>query len=191
MTDLDQLTQSLAGNLRRLRAERGLTLEALAARAGISRSMLIQIEQARTNPSVGTVVKVGDALGVSVTTLLDTQPRPTVRLFTAEQTVRLWHTEAGSHSTLLAGTEAPGPLELWRWRLMPGEGHEADAHPHGTTELIHVVEGELTLRVDEEDQPVPAGASAAFESHVPHGYHNRGAEPVELIMAVVVPPALG
>ncbi|MDT0265889.1 XRE family transcriptional regulator [Streptomyces sp. DSM 44915] len=189
MTDLDQLTQSLAGNLRRLRAERGLTLDALASRAGVSRSMVIQIEQARTNPSVGTVVKIGDALGVSVTTLLDSEPRPTVRLFRAEETVRLWHTEAGSHSTLLAGTEAPGPLELWRWRLMPGEGHEADGHPHGTTELIHVVAGELTLRLGEEEHRVPLGASAAFESHLSHGYRNEGDEPVELLMAVLVPPA--
>ncbi|WP_062216298.1 helix-turn-helix domain-containing protein [Streptomyces sp. NBRC 109706] len=189
MTDLDQLTQSLASNLRRLRAERGLTLEALAARAGVSRSMVIQIEQARTNPSVGTVVKIGDALGVSVTTLLETEHPPAVRMFTAEQAVRLWHTEAGSHSTLLVGTEAPGPLEMWRWRLMPGEGHDADAHPRGTTELIHVVEGELTLRVDDADHRVPLGASAAFESHVPHGYRNEGRIPAELIMAVVVPPA--
>ncbi|GAA3886082.1 helix-turn-helix domain-containing protein [Streptomyces sedi] len=187
MTDLDQLTQSLAENLRRLRAERGLTLEALAARAGISRSMLIQIEQARTNPSVGTVVKVGDALGVSVTTLLDARARPSVRLFPPDRAVRLWHTEAGSHSTLLAGTEAPGPLELWHYRLEPGEGHVADAHPAGTTELIHVTAGELTLDLDGEECPVPAGTSAVFASHVPHGYHNRGAAPVELMMAVTVP----
>lgn len=71
MADLDLLTQSLARNVKRWRGERGFTLEALAARAGVSRGMLIQIEQARTNPSLGTVVKIGDALGVSITTLLD------------------------------------------------------------------------------------------------------------------------
>ncbi|MGK5530527.1 helix-turn-helix domain-containing protein [Streptomyces sp. URMC 129] len=189
MTDLDQLTQSLARNLRRLRTERGLTLDALAARAGISRGMLIQIEQARTNPSVGTVVKVGDALGVSITTLLDFEQTPVVRLVPAGQAVRLWSTEAGSHGTLLAGTEAPGPLELWRWRLMPGEGHASDPHPPGTSELVHVTAGVLTLAVDGTDHPVPAGTSASFESHVPHGYRNDGTEPVEMTMAVSVPAA--
>ncbi|WP_049578970.1 helix-turn-helix domain-containing protein [Streptomyces sp. SBT349] len=189
MTDLDQLTQSLARNLRRLRADRGLTLDALAARAGVSRGMLIQIEQARTNPSVGTVVKVGDALGVSVATLLEADRPPTVRVVPPAEAVRLWSTEAGSHSTLLAGTESPGPLELWRWRLMPGEGHESDPHPAGTTELVHVTEGVLTLRVDGADHPLPAGTSAVFGSHVPHGYRNEGREPAGLTMAVSVPAA--
>lgn len=188
VTDLDHLTQSLARNLKRWRTERGFTLDALAARAGVSRGMLIQIEQARTNPSVGTVVKVGDALGVSITTLLDFDREPQVRIVPPEQAVRLWSTEAGSHSTLLAGAEAPGPLELWHWRLMPGEGSASDPHPQGTTELVHVTAGVLTLTADGEDHRLPAGTSASFESHVPHAYRNDGAEPVEMTMAVAVPP---
>ncbi|MGP4115128.1 helix-turn-helix domain-containing protein [Streptomyces sp. 4N509B] len=187
MTDLDQLTQALAHNLKRLRTERGFTLEALATRAGVSRGMLIQIEQARTNPSVGTVVKIGDALGVSVQTLLKERDL-TVRLVHADQAVRLWSTEAGSHSILLAGTEAPGPLELWQWRLMPGEGSDSDAHPVGTTELIHVTDGVLTLVVGDNEHQVPAGTSATFPSHVAHSYRNNGSEPVEMTMAVSVPP---
>ncbi|OEV13283.1 DNA-binding XRE family transcriptional regulator [Streptomyces sp. Amel2xB2] len=187
MTDLDHLTQSLARNLKRHRQERGYTLDALAARAGVSRGMLIQIEQGRTNPSVGTVVKVGDALGVSITTLLDFDQEPKVRVVPPEQAVRLWSTEAGSHSTLLAGAEAPGPLELWSWRLMPGDGSSSDAHPAGTTELVHVREGRLTLSVDGADHEVPAGTSASFEANVAHGYRNDGGEPVEMTMAVSVP----
>ncbi|MDT0343870.1 helix-turn-helix domain-containing protein [Streptomyces litchfieldiae] len=189
MTDLVQLTQSLARNLRRLRTDRGLTLDGLAARAGISRGMLIQIEQARTNPSVGTVVKIGDALGVSITTLLDVEQAPTVRLVPAEQAVRMWSTDAGSHGVLLIGTEAPGPLELWNWRLMPGEEHVSHAHPPGTSELIHVTAGELTLSLDGIDHVVPAGTSASFASHVPHSYRNDGNEPAEITMTVSVPAA--
>ncbi|WP_431985186.1 helix-turn-helix domain-containing protein [Streptomyces qinglanensis] len=187
VTDLDHLTQALARNLKHLRAERGFTLDALAARAGVSRGMLIQIEQARTNPSVGTVVKIGDALGVSITSLLDFDQEPQVRLVPPEQAVRLWSTEAGSHSTLLAGTEAPGPLELWHWRLVPGDASSSDPHPLGTTELVHVTTGTLTLEVDGDAYPVPAGTSACFESHVPHGYRNDGPENVEMTMAVAVP----
>lgn len=187
MTDLEHLTQSLARNIKRLRTERGYTLDSLAARAGISRGMLIQLEQARTNPSVGTVVKVGDALGVSVTTLLDYEQGPTVRLVPPGQAVRLWSTEAGSHSTLLVGTESPGPLELWQWRLMPGEGRGSDPHPTGTTELLHVTRGTITLTVGETTHTVPAGASASFESNVPHAYRNDGTEPAEMTLAVSVP----
>lgn len=187
MTDFDQLTQALARNLRRLRGERGFTLDALAVRAGVSRGMVIQIEQGRTNPSVGTVVKIADALGVSMTTLLEYDRTPRVRLFPAEDAVRMWATPEGSRSTLLAGTEAPGPLELWTWQLMPGQGSDSDAHPAGTVELLHVTAGTLTLIVDGTDHRVTAGASAAFQAHVPHGYRNDGDGPAEMIQAVSVP----
>ncbi|MEO3977462.1 XRE family transcriptional regulator [Streptomyces sp. CAU 1734] len=187
--DLDQLTQSLARNVKRWRSERGFTLDALAARSGVSRGMIIQIEQARTNPSVGTTVKLADALGVSITTLLDHEQGATVRLIPPEQTVRMWSTPDGSVARLLIGTEQRGPLELWSWRLTPGGGSRSDAHPEGTVELIHVTAGELTLIVDDVPHPVPAGSSATFEAHVPHAYRNDGAETVELMMAVSVPPA--
>ncbi|GAA1427600.1 XRE family transcriptional regulator [Streptomyces thermospinosisporus] len=188
MTDLELLTQSLARNVKRWRTERGFTLDALAARAGVSRGMLIQIEQARTNPSIGTVVKIGDALGVSVPTLLDYERGPQVRVVPADQAVRLWHTEAGSWNRLLIGTEAPGPLEMWDWRLMPGESSDSDPHPGGTFELLHVTAGELTLTVDGEEHRVPAGASASFEANVPHAYGNQGDVPMEMVLTVSVPP---
>ncbi|MER5893033.1 XRE family transcriptional regulator [Streptomyces sp. NPDC001876] len=188
MSDLDQLTQSLARNLKRWRSERGFTLDALAARAGVSRGMIIQIEQARTNPSVGTTVKLADALGVSITTLLDYEQGSQVRLVPESQAVRMWSTEAGSWTTLLVGTEARGPIELWSWHLMPGEGSASDPHPEGTVELLHVTSGELTLIVDGAEHSVPAGTSATFEAHVPHSYRNDGTEPAELTMAVSIPP---
>ncbi|CAL2063804.1 hypothetical protein GPN2_13046 [Streptomyces murinus] len=49
VSDLELLTQSLARNVRHWRSVRGFTLDVLAARAGVSRGMLIQIEQARTS----------------------------------------------------------------------------------------------------------------------------------------------
>lgn len=150
--------------------------------------MIIQIEQARTNPSVGTTVKLADALGVSISTLLDYEQGPQVRLVPADQAVRMWSTEAGSHTTLLVGTEKRGPLELWRWRLMPGEASASDPHPSGTVELLHVTAGELTLLVDGERHDVPAGTSATFEANVPHSCRNDGSEVVEMIMAVSTPP---
>lgn len=188
MTDLDQLTQALARNLKRWRGDRGFTLDALAARAGVSRGMIIQIEQARTNPSVGTTVKLADALGISLTTLLDYDQGPQVRVVLPDQMVRMWSTEQGSHTRLLVGTEQRGPLEMWDWRLMPGESSASDPHPVGTVELLHVTAGELTLEVDGVPHSVPAGASAVFEAKTAHAYRNEGTEPVEMVMTVAIPP---
>ncbi|WP_256106414.1 XRE family transcriptional regulator [Streptomyces sp. ODS05-4] len=189
MPDLDQLTQSLARNLRRWRGERGFTLDALAARAGVSRGMIIGIEQARTNPSVGTTVKLADALGVSIAVLLDQEPGPRVRLVPAGETVRMWSTPGGSSGVLLVGTEASGvPMELMAWTLAPGEGSVSDPHPEGTTELLHVTAGVLTLVADGVEYPVPAGTSAVLVSDVPHAYRNDGDQTVLMTLASAIPP---
>ena len=112
MSDLDLLTQSLGRNVKRWRTERGFTLDALAARAGVSRGMLIQIEQARTNPSIGTVVKIGDALGVSITTLLDYEQGPQVRIVPR----RAGRTAVahGRRQLQPAARRAPRPPARWR-----------------------------------------------------------------------------
>ncbi|MEV6078918.1 cupin domain-containing protein [Streptomyces sp. NPDC052069] len=138
--------------------------------------------------SVGTTVKLADALGISITTLLDYEQGPQVRLVPGSQAVRTWSTPAGSSTALLVGTEARGPLELWGWRLMPGDGRASVPHPEGTVGLLHVTAGELTLVVDGEAHSVPAGTSATFEAHVPHAYRNDGTVPAELTMALSIPP---
>lgn len=81
-----------------------------------------------------------------------------------------------------------GPLELWFWRLMPGEGHDSDPHLPGTAELIRVDSGELTLLVEGTEYLVPAGTTASFEAGVPHGYHNTGSVTTEMTLAISVPP---
>ncbi|MFJ4777523.1 helix-turn-helix domain-containing protein [Streptomyces sp. NPDC088762] len=188
MSDLEQLTQALARNLKRWRGERGFTLDSLAARAGVSRGMIIQIEQARTNPSVGTTVKLADALGVSITTLLDHDRTPTVHVVQPGQGVRMWTTGAGSSASMLLGDDRRGPVEMWTYRLEPGDGTASDPHPAGTFEMLHVTAGELTLEVAGETYAVPAGGAVSFEANLPHAYRNEGDRPMEMTMAVSIPP---
>lgn len=72
----------LAAVLRRLREDRGLTLEALAFKSGVSISSLGRIELARTSAAWATVVQVADALGVSMGKLgaaVDAERRKTAR----------------------------------------------------------------------------------------------------------------
>ena len=190
MSDLEELTHALARNLKRWRGERGFTLDALAARAGVSRGMIIQIEQARTNPSVGTTVKLADALGVSITTLLDHDRTPRVHVVLPGQGVRMWSTGGGSGARMLLGDDRRGPLEMWTYHLEPGEGTDSDPHPAGTFEMLHVTSGELTLMVDGETYPVPAGGAVSFEADAPHTYRNEGSVPMEMTMAVSIPPVL-
>ena len=64
------LRDILAKNMRRLRAERGLSQEALADESGINRTYLSSVERSERNVSIDNIARIAKALGVEAWTLL-------------------------------------------------------------------------------------------------------------------------
>jgi transcriptional regulator with XRE-family HTH domain len=185
----EAVAAAVARNARRLRTARGWSLDQLAARSGVSKGMLVHLEQARTNPSLGTLCKVAETLGVSLAGLVELHEAPVVRVVEPDEVVRLWDSEAGSSGDLLVGSDERDHLELWRWSLAPGDDHPSDAHAPGTREMVHVVAGTLTLDVAGTSHTVPAGGAVLFHADREHVYRNAGRKPVSLVMVVLQPDA--
>ncbi len=182
----DTVTAAVSEAVRALRAERGWSLDALADRADVSRGVLIGIEQRRTNPSLGTLVRIAEALGVGVARLVEADPQPPVRVTEPDGGTELWR-DGGSAARLLTGSDRRHHLELWTWTLAPGGERRSEAHLAGTEELLHVQSGELLLDVAGVQHRVPAGGGAVFAADRPHAYRNGGDEPVRFTMTVVQP----
>ena len=180
---------ALARTLQALRSERGWSLDQLAGRSGVSKGVLVSLEQGRGNPNLGTLARIGDAFGVPLTRLVEVTGESGVRISGPGEARVLWRGPSGGTGTILAATDPPWAAELWRWTLQPGEGFGGDAHMPATRELASVEQGILTLTVGGENYEVTAGESARFPGGVPHAYRNDGTMPVTLTMIVVVPPA--
>ncbi|WP_416071874.1 helix-turn-helix domain-containing protein [Streptomyces sp. ID05-04B] len=71
----------------------GWSLETLAARSGVSKGMLVHIEQGRTNPSIGTLCRLTDALGTTLSRLVETSELPLARVVRAGEGACLWRSE--------------------------------------------------------------------------------------------------
>lgn len=189
MASPEDTAVALAHNLRRLRTERRLTLDELARRAGISRSMLIQVEQKRVNPTLATLVRLAQALDVGLAELVELGSSRRVRVIAPGDVAELWSSPGGGSGRLLVGSDQLDHVELWDWRLEPGDVHEAEAHLAGTAEIIHVLDGDLTLEVDGESHVAAAGESIVFAADADHSYGTRGPRPLRAIMIVITPPA--
>jgi transcriptional regulator with XRE-family HTH domain len=183
------ITGTLARTVQQLRAERAWSLDQLAARSGVSKGVLVALEQGRSNPNLATLARIGDAFGVPVTRLLDTPGEPQVRITGPDQARVLWRGAAGGTGTIIAATDAPWAAELWHWTLLPGESFGGDAHAPATREMAWVEAGTLTLTVAGGTHPVTAGHCVRFPGGLPHAYRNDGDEAVRMTMIVVVPPA--
>ncbi|WP_211230586.1 helix-turn-helix domain-containing protein [Inquilinus limosus] len=181
---------AVARHVAELRRARRLSLDGLARLSGVSKGMLVQIENARSNPSIATLCRVAAALGVSVAQLVDLGGENVVRLVGPEEAARLWAGPEGGAAVLLVGSDGPDMLELWQWELKPKERHVSDPHPAGTRELLHVTAGTLLLEVEGRPHEVPAGTSALLRSDRPHAYACKGARAVRFTMAVMEPHAV-
>jgi transcriptional regulator with XRE-family HTH domain len=186
--DADAVAAAIARNTKDLRTERGWSLDQLAGRSDISKGMLVQIEQARTNPSIATLCRLADAFGVTLAQLVELDDGTTVRVVDPSEVVRLWTGLPGSQGDLLAGTDRSEHVELWRWTLTAGDEHASVGHVPGTKELIAVLAGTLTLGVGDSDHVVATGGAVLFDADRPHRYRNLGPTALDLVLVVVQPP---
>lgn len=185
----DQLNGAIARRIGRLRKGKRQSFEQLSARSGVSKGMLVHIEQGRANPSIATLCRLAAGLGVSVADLIssaDDAARP-VQVVAPGQGRTLWMSPTGGSATLLAGSNGPDMFELWNWTLQPGDRYDARSHSAGTVELLHVHKGSLALEVDGAVQIVAAGASAIARTDRPHAYACSGRRAVLFSMAVWEP----
>src|ERR1700728_4854321 len=115
MTDPPDISGAVARALQALRTERGWSLDQLAVRSGVSKGVLVAVEQGRSNPSLGTLARISDAFGVPVTRLVEISDEPTVRISGIDSARVLWHGPAGGTGTIIAATDPPWAIELSRW----------------------------------------------------------------------------
>ena len=180
---------SVGEALRRLRSERGLSLEKLAKASGVSRAMLGQIELGQSTPTINVVWKISRALGVPFSALLSQQGASTTTLMPAAK-ARLLRSRDGSFtSRALFPADLPRHVEFYELHLAPLAEERAEAHPPGTTENLVVTAGTVEMTVGGEARMLATGDAILFEADVAHAYRNPGT--TEAVMYLVMTYARG
>lgn len=167
----------LGTRLREARQERGLSLRAVAGRAGVSASLLSQVENGKTQPSVSTLYSIVSNLDISIDELLGNKPRASAVTDGVVQrrgdTPRIQMQHGVVWERLAVGgfigvdplltTYAPGGSSSVNGSFMR----------HAGVEYGYLIEGELTLRLEFDTIPLHAGDSLCFDSTRPHLYVNE------------------
>jgi transcriptional regulator with XRE-family HTH domain len=186
------ISRTIGRRVRASRTELGWTLDQLAARSGVSRRMLINVEHGVTNPSIATLLRLSDALGIGLPALVDTgdDGADPVVVHRDGDVAPMWTSAAGGSAVMVAGTAPPDVSELWDWRLGPGDDYRSEAHRVGTRELLHVLSGAVVLVVADAEHRLKAGDSASFDGSVAHSYRNGSASKPARFSLAVYEPAL-
>jgi transcriptional regulator with XRE-family HTH domain len=182
-TQRASVLQHVSQNVRRLRHAADMSQSALAEKSGVSRRMLVAIEAGEKNVSLTTLDRVAEALDVAFSDLIQA---PEAHDPSRINELAWTGTIPGSKAVLLAKATATREVELWEWRLEPGEHYPSEPDADGYSEQIYVFEGCLTLMLGNEPQKIAAGEFFMFASNQPHSYRNEGDVAARFVRNVVI-----
>jgi transcriptional regulator with XRE-family HTH domain len=168
------LTPVVGGNLRRLRLQRGLSLERLAKASGVSRTMLGQVELGQSAPTINVLWKIARALEVPFSALITSRSGGGTVVMPSERAKKLTSHDGHFSSRALFPFDAPRKVEFYELRLAPLASEHADAHPPGTQENLVVSHGTIEMTIGAQRHLLATGDAIMFEADVPHVYRNPG-----------------
>lgn len=170
-TSIPDVLAEVGPRLRRLRVRRGVTLTALAAQTGISKSTLSRLETGQRKPSLELLLPLAAAHHLPLDELVGA-PRvgdPRVRLAPRTRNGRL----------VYPLTQQSSGMAVWKVVIPPER--ERRLRTHAGHEWLYVLSGEMRLILGEHDLTLRAGEVAEFDTRLPHWFGPAGDEPVEIL----------
>ena len=187
----DELGAVIGSNLKRLRTKRGLSLEALAKLAGVSRAMIGQIEGGRSMPTIGLLWKIARALEVPFSALMGSGSGGGMTVMRADRAKVLTSKDGSFASRALFPYDSERRVEFYELTMQPGVLEQAEPHAPGTTENLTVAEGEVEIVAGSERSLLGAGDSVFFQADVPHSYRNVGSGQAVMFLVMTYTTMIG
>lgn len=172
--------------IQRLRNERKLTLEDLSRLAGVSKSMLSEIERNRANPTIAVVWRLTTALGISLDELFstDSQAEP-IKILNAEECPTLGSPDKGYQLKVWGPIDLAGHFEWYELQLSPQGALISDAHDPGTMEHITVLRGSIEIETEKQSRVLQKGQTARYPADQAHTLRNKSKEIAKALLVVV------
>lgn len=177
----------VGATLQKMRLARGLTLEDLSRAAGVSKSMLSQIEREKANPTIAVAWRLANALGVSIGELLASETRQpdSIRVLEAHELPTLPGDHAGYVLRILGPMELAGEFEWYELTLSPNGVLASNPHDPGASEHLTLLQGAMELEVDGEKKRLKTGATARYRADRNHTIRNAGKTEAKALLVVI------
>jgi len=185
---IKQVVPHLGRILKAYREKTGRNQSDVASKAGISVSMLSQIERGMVAPSIETLMMVCSVLDLDASHLFRMVAANEHPVRILRQGERLRNQVGGVHyEQLMTSTQGSWQAEMFLLEVSPGCNTTFSGGGHEGVEMGYVLDGEAVLTVDAGDYPVCKGDSIHFSSHLPHQLRNSGKKVFRAIWSISPP----
>ncbi len=179
---------TLGARIKALRAEGRVSQRELAEKADLTPSMVSQIESGRLTPSLNTLRRLADVLGVTIGSLLDGQPAGSIVVSRRpDQPVVSFDGSTEQWAVLGAGL-FQGKVRAVVSTLAPrARGVDTDKViiKPGQMKLFYVLEGRVALHYNGDRHVMDEGDSALIDGGSPHGWENLGARKARALWVIL------
>lgn len=191
MMEQSPLNARIAQRVRGLREERGLSLDALGAACGVSRSMISLIERGESSPTAVLLEKIAVGLGVPLASLFDA-PRPAPQPVSRRADQVPWR---DPHSGYVRRNVSPGgvgsPIQIVEVSFPPQArvAYETGAREPLTWQQVWVLEGCMEICAGEQAFELREGDCLSMTLDRPISFHNPGRETARYAVVLTTPAA--
>lgn len=179
---------AVGATLQSLRQAHKLSLDELSRRAGVSKSMLSQIERNQANPTVAVLWRLANALGVELTDILASSPAaadtPAITVVAEHATPVIRSPDGKCELRILGPIELAGRLEWYQLSIEPGGVLASEAHERDAREHLTVFTGSVRVQSAAAEKIVTGGETARYAVDVQHALANAGESVVTALLVV-------
>lgn len=192
MMDDATVDERIGARVRDLRAQRGLTLEGLAERSGVSRSMISVIERGESSPTAALLEKLAAGLGVSLASLFDSpasNPGPVARRADQAQ----WRDPASGYvrrNVSPAGIASPIQIVEVDFPAGARVAFDSGARDMRVHQQVWVLDGAIDVSVGDDRHQLRTGDCLAFVLDRPTAFHNRTRKAARYAVVIVGEPEI-
>ncbi|KMM39091.1 helix-turn-helix domain-containing protein [Guptibacillus hwajinpoensis] len=183
LKEAEKLARQVGITLRGIRKERSISLQELADLTEVSKLTLGKIERGEANPSLTIIWKIANGLAIPISTLL-AETQEVVISRKNEGNKVLSANEALTLEPMFTNS-GYGSIETHRAFLKAGGEYVADAHQDGVIEYVTVMEGSVTVQVQDQMYELQTYDSIKFNANQKHGYLNYGSTPATLHFVMI------
>lgn len=169
---------SLGNRIRQTRTQKGITLQELAERSGLSKGFICQLENDKASPSLQALDKLSAGLGVPIAFLFISQEE---RAHVVRANERQGYS-VGSEGLSVQFLSARGRgLKMMMMELAPGAATGGENHAHEGEECHLVLQGTVRYLQGNEEVVLSEGDSLHWIGYIPHRVENCGSVPARVL----------
>lgn len=183
----EAINENLGKRVRKLRADRGWSLEELANASGVSRSMLSEVEREKANPTLTVTFRIARAFGMTLQELIESAETSAskIQVIRASDRNQVYRSDKQCEIRTLSPLNLEKDVEFYELSLKPGGALRSQPHFEGTREFLTVEEGSVRIESDQDTDDLTKGDSGTYRADVPHAIVNTGKGDALVFLVVI------